>query len=175
MSDGMDAAARADAFARQTAAMRGPLTTYFRRRIRNAGEVEDLVQDVFLRLTVRGAPDDTDHAGAYVFQIAASVLADRYRRRAVRHADEHVTLDPDLHGEEDFGPDRIYAGKQALNAAAAALMTMPERTRAIFLLRRVDGLRHQTIAAKLGLSVSAVEKHMARALKLLMAHVGGDR
>ncbi len=174
MSDATDPAARADAFARQAAAMRGPLTTYFRRRVRNAGEVEDLVQDVFLRLAVRGAPEDTDHAGAYVFQIAASVLADRYRRRAVRHADHHVVLDPDLHGEEDFGPDRIYAGKQALNAAAAALMTMPERTRMIFLLRRIDGLRHRAIASQLGLSVSAVEKHMARAIGHLMVHVGGD-
>jgi DNA-directed RNA polymerase specialized sigma24 family protein len=102
-----------------------------------------------LRLTVRGTPDNTDHASAYIFQTAASVLADRYRRRTVRHADEHVALDPDLRGEQDFDPARIYAGKQALNAAAAALMTMPERTRTIFLLRRIDGLRHQAIATSL--------------------------
>ena len=69
MNDASDAAARADAFARQAAAMRGPLTAYFRRRVRNAGEVEDLVQEVFLRLTVRGTPDTTDHASAYIFQI----------------------------------------------------------------------------------------------------------
>ena len=175
MSDASDAAARADAFARQAAAMRGPLAAYFRRRIRNASEVEDLVQEVFLRLTVRGTPDHADHASAYIFQIAASVLADRYRRRTVRRADEHVPLDPDLRGEQDFDAARIYAGKQALNAAAAALMTMPERTRTIFLLRRIDGLRHQAIAKQLGLSVSAVEKHMVRAIEHLMAHAGGAR
>lgn len=175
MTDASDAAARADAFARQAAAMRGPLAAYFRRRVRNAGEVEDLVQEVFLRLTVRGTPQNTDHASAYIFQTAASVLADRYRRRVVRHADEHVALDPDLQGEQDFDPARIYAGKQALNAAAAALMTMPERTRTIFLLRRIDGLRHQAIATQLGLSVSAVEKHMVRAIEHLMAHAGGAR
>jgi RNA polymerase sigma factor (sigma-70 family) len=175
MTDATDAAARADVFARQAAAMRGPLGAYFRRRIRNASEVEDLVQEVFLRLTVRGTPDNTDHASAYIFQIAASVLSDRYRRRTVRHADEHVALEPDLRGEHDFDPARIYAGKQALNAAAAALMTMPERTRTIFLLRRIDGLRHQAIATRLGLSVSAVEKHMVRAIEHLMAHTGGAR
>lgn len=175
MSDASDAAARADAFARQAAAMRGPLGVYFRRRIRNGGEVEDLVQEVFLRLTVRGTPDHADHASAYIFQIAASVLADRHRRRTVRRADQHVALDPDLQAEQDFDPARIYAGKQALNAAAAALMTMPERTRTIFLLRRIDGLRHQAIATQLGLSVSAVEKHMVRAIEHLTAHAGDVR
>jgi RNA polymerase sigma-70 factor (ECF subfamily) len=166
-------ATRAVAFAQQTAAMRGSLIAYFRRRVRNASEAEDLAQEVFLRLTVRGAPEHTDNAAAYVFQTAASVLADRHRRRTVRHADEHVTLDPELGGDQDFDPARIYAGKQALNAAAAALMTMPERTRAIFLLKRLDGMRHKSIALQLGISVSAVEKHMTKAIEHLMAH-GGD-
>ncbi len=175
MTDASDAAARADAFARQAAAMRGPLAAYFRRRVRNASEVDDLVQEVFLRLTVRGTPDDTAHASAYIFQTAVSVLADRHRRRTVRCAEEHVALDPELNGEQNFDPARIYAGKQALNAAAAALMTMPERTRTIFLLRRIDGLRHQAIATQLGVSVSAVEKHMVRAVEHLMAYAGDIR
>jgi RNA polymerase sigma-70 factor (ECF subfamily) len=175
MAEAEDAAARADAFARQAAAMRGPLLAYFRRRVRNAGEIEDLVQEVFLRLTVRGTPDTTDHASGYIFQTAASVLTDRHRRRTVRHADEHVLLDAETQDDQNFDPARIYAGKQALNAAAAALMTMPERTRAIFLLRRLDGLRHQAIALQLGISVSAVEKHMAKAIEHLMAHAGDAR
>lgn len=175
MTDASDAAARADAFARHVAAMRGPLAAYFRRRVRNASEIEDLVQEVFLRLTVRGTPDNTDHASAYIFQTAASVLADRHRRRTVRRADEHVMLDPDLYAEQSFDPDRIFAGKQALNVAAAALMTLPERTRTIFLLRRIDGLRHQAIASRLGISVSAVEKHMVRAIEHLMAYAGDAR
>jgi RNA polymerase sigma-70 factor (ECF subfamily) len=54
-------------------------------------------------------------------------------------------------------------------------MTMPERTRAIFLLKRLDGLRHQAIATQLGISVSAVEKHMVRAIEHLMAHAGDAR
>ena len=166
---------RADAFAKQASAMRGPLLAYFRRRVRNASEVEDLVQEVFLRLTVRGTPDTLDHASSYIFQTAASVLTDRHRRRTVRHADDHVMLDPETLGDQDFDPSRILAGKQALNAAAAALMTMPERTRAIFLLKRLDGLRHQAIATQLGISVSAVEKHMVRAIEHLMAHAGDVR
>lgn len=175
MRESEAAAARNDAFTRQAAAMRSPLLTYFRRRIREASDVEDLVQEVFLRLAVRGTPDHLDGASGYIFQTAASVLADRHRRRTVRHADDHVMLDPDAHGDSDFDPHRITVGRQALHAAAAALLTMTERTRTIFLLKRLDGLRHQAIADRLGISISAVEKHVARAMEHLMAHAGDDR
>jgi len=170
-----DEAARNDVFTRQAAAMRGPLLAYFRRRVCEASDVEDLVQEVFLRLTVRGTPDHLEGASGYIFQTAASVLADRHRRRTVRHADDHVLLDPEVHGETDLDPHRIAAGKQALSAATAALLTMPERTRTIFLLKRLEGLRHLAIAAQLGISVSAVEKHVARAMEHLMAHAGDVR
>jgi RNA polymerase sigma factor (sigma-70 family) len=175
MNEGDDETARADAFTRQAAAMRSPLLVYFRRRVRDASDVEDLVQEVFLRLTVRGTPDRLDGANGYIFQTAASVLADRHRRRTVRHADDHIMLDPDEHGEADFDPHRIAVGKQALHAAAAALLTMPERTRVIFLLKRLDGLRHQEIATRLGISVSAIEKHVVRAMEHLMAYAGDER
>jgi len=172
MTEAEDEAARNDIFTRQAAAMRGPLLAYFRRRLRDASDVEDLVQEVFLRLTVRGTPDHLEGASGYIFQTAASVLADRYRRRTVRHADDHVMLDPEVHGDSDFDPHRIASGKQALSAATAALLTMPERTRTIFLLKRLEGLRHQAIATQLGISVSAVEKHVVRAMEHLMAHAG---
>ena len=175
MDEGEAIAARNDAFTRQAAAMRAPLLAYFRRRLHEANDVEDLVQEVFLRLTVRGTPDHLDGTSGYIFQTAASVLADRHRRRTVRHAEDHVTVDPDQQGDSDFDPHRIAVGRQALFAATAALLTMPERTRTIFLLKRLDGLRHQAIATQLGISVSAVEKHVVRAMEHLMAHAGDDR
>jgi RNA polymerase sigma factor (sigma-70 family) len=175
MTKGEDEASKTDVFTRHASAMRLPLLAYFRRRVREANEVEDLVQEVFLRLMVRGTPDHLDGASGYIFQTAASVLADRRRRRTVRHADDHVSLDPESHGDADFDPHRIAAGRQSLRAAAAALLTMPERTRTIFLLKRLEGLRYQAIASQLGISVSAVEKHVVRAMEHLMAHVGDKR
>ena len=145
------------------------LTGYFRRRVRQQDDVVDLVQEVFLRISTRGAVDDIDNLKGYVFQVAASVLTDRQRRRTVRHEDSHVELDPERMGETEIGPDRILAGREALTAAVAALDSMPERTRTIFVLRRLEGMRYLEIAGRLGLSVSAVEKHMVRAVEHLAA------
>lgn len=47
------------------------------------------------------------------------------------------------------------------------LQALPERTRVIFILRRLEGLKYQDIANRFGISVSAVEKHMERAVAQL--------
>jgi RNA polymerase sigma-70 factor (ECF subfamily) len=47
------------------------------------------------------------------------------------------------------------------------LLELPERTRTIFVLRRMEGLRYQDIAQRLGISLSLVEKQMARAVAYL--------
>jgi RNA polymerase sigma factor (sigma-70 family) len=150
-------------------ALRAPLTGYFRRRIRQQEDAHDLVQEVFLRLSTRGRLAGIENLKGYAFQVADSVLTDRQRRRSVRHVDAHVELDPERMGEPELAPDRIVAGRDALKRALAALDQLPERTRTIFVLRRLEGMRYIEIAKRLGLSVSAVEKHMVRAIAHLAA------
>lgn len=143
------------------------LAGYFRRRVRNPGDVDDLIQDVFARIVARDDTRPVEHLPGYLAKTAASVLADQARRRASHRADQHVSFDPDEHGDADLDPERLLSGKQELDAAAAALLCLPERTRTVFVLRRLEGYRYQDIAAHLGISVSAVEKHMVRAIEHL--------
>ena len=157
--------------AREAEPVRHWLTGYFCRRVRDDDEVEDLVQDVFARIVARDRSEPVGHLGGYVLRTAASVLADRSRRRSVRHADLHVALDTDRHGDHDLDPERILSGKEDLHAATAALLCLPERTRTVFILRRLEGQRHGDIARHLGISVSAVEKHMVRATRHLNAEM----
>lgn len=146
------------------------LTGYFRRRIRNEAEVEDLVQDVFARIAARDSLEPVQNLGGYVARTASSVLADRGRRRETRRADLHVAFDSDLHADEEIDPERVLSGREELHAATAALLSLPERTRTVFVLRRLEGYRHRDIAEHLGISVSAVEKHMVKAIR----HLAGE-
>jgi RNA polymerase sigma factor (sigma-70 family) len=151
----------------QAGPVRGWLTRYFRRRVRDLAETEDLVQDVFARMVARDSTEPVEHLGGYVQKTASSVLTDWIRRRSSHAANFHVPFEPDLHGEEEADPARILDGREELQAATMVLLQLPERTRTVFVLRRLEGQRFQDIAAKLGISVSAVEKHMVRAIHLL--------
>jgi RNA polymerase sigma factor (sigma-70 family) len=169
------AGATSEALAQRSQAVRGALTRYFIRRVRDAAEADDLVQEVFLRIIKRGGTDGLDQFEAYAFETAASVLKDRRRRRTVRHSDQHVELHPDALPTTDPGPHDTLAGREALRATAKALGELPERTRTIFILRRLERLSYGEIAKRVGISVSAIEKHMMRATAHLVGKAGDIR
>lgn len=154
------------------ASINEPLAGFFRRRLGpgQEAEVEDLVQEVFVRAADQLSLAEEEHARAYVFRVAASVWIDRHRRRQARRADRHVPFDPDRHDGQGVDLARQLDARETLRVATQALATLPERTRAIFLLRRIEGLAVREVAHRLGLSTSAVEKHMVRALEHLLAH-----
>ncbi len=143
------------------------LTRYFRRRVRNHTEIEDLVQDVFARIVARESPEPIENLGGYIHRTASSVLADRARLQASHGAGLHVAFDSELHGEEEIDPERLLVGREHLRAATASLLQLPERTRTVFILHRLEGQKYRDIAKHLGISVSAVEKHMIRAIQHL--------
>ena len=138
----------------------GPgLRRYFARRAAPA-EAEDLVQDVFLAMHARSAAEPIDNVQGYLFRIAANLLSKR-------HETAGYTLDeaPDI--AEGFSPERILIGRQEATRVLIAIRNLPPRTREAFALHRFEDMTYEAIARRLGISVSAVSKLVARAL----AHV----
>ncbi len=168
MADERANAGEPDAFEHRFRHARPALVTWFRRRIGDPSEAEDLAQECFLRIAHRDGEEIVSHFDAYLYRTAKSVLFDRRRRRKVRHADAHVALAPEHEGVDEADSLRGLLAREQLRQATAVLMAMPERTRAIFLLCRLEGLRYAEIAARLDISVSAVQKHMLRAIEALM-------
>lgn len=143
---------------------RGTLLRHFQRRYSRSSEIEDMVQEVFVRLLRRGGVATLENLQAYVFETASSVLKDRLRKQRTHHDSDHEPFDPEVHITADFSPEDVLLNRERLAHASAALLELPERTRVIFVLRRLEGMRFQDISARLGISVSAVEKHMQRAI-----------
>lgn len=150
-----------------------PLTRFFERRVRNHHDIPDLVQDVFLRLSALPDPLAIEKPEHYLFVTAASSLRDKARRDAVRQVDDHVDFDENAVPGSDFTPLRVLEGREAIARLRAALLELPERPRDIFVLRVFEECRIGDIAAAIGISRRAVEKHYARALSHVI-HALGD-
>lgn len=164
---------------RLDARFRGPLMVFFMRRQFRRAEAEDLTQEVFVRMLGRDGVEAPENPEVYVFQIAANLLRDRARRTLTQKAEAHASLDAPAHGlthnpelVEDRGPERVLLASEALAQALRALDELGERTRHIYILHRLEKMRHKEIAALLGLSVSAVEKHIIRAVAHLAERCG---
>lgn len=143
-----------------------PLTRFFSRRVSAGVDVPDLVQDVFLRLSGMSDPGDIRSREGFVFVTAANVLKDRARKEKARSVGLHEPIDDhadDLESSE-FAPDRVLESREAAALIRVVLAELPERTRHVFVLRLLEGWRMSDVAAALGVSTRAAEKHQARAL-----------
>lgn len=142
----------------------GPaLRRYFQKRV-SPLEAEDLVQDVFVAMQVRGDVGDVEHVNRYLFRIAANVLARRRARPNWDWRSGRRSLDdmPDL--VEEVSPERVLIGKEAVEQLLVALQDLPPRASEAFLLNRFEEMTYVAVAAHMGISVKAVEKHIKRAL-----------
>ncbi|WP_184720746.1 RNA polymerase sigma factor [Caulobacter sp.] len=154
--------ALADSGARFTPALRA----FFSRRA-HAADVEDLVQEVLLRIQKRQPGAVVSNVEGYLFEVAANVLIDRGRRDKTRRRSDHCELQEIHHPVDDMSPERVLQGRERMARAMAALNELPERTRRVFILVRFEEMSYKLVAQRLGVSVSAVEKHVMKALKHL--------
>jgi RNA polymerase sigma factor (sigma-70 family) len=151
-----------------------PLTSFFRKRARNSQEVQDLVQQVFLRLAQHGELGAVRNAEGYIFQTASNTLKDHIRNATVRDrfmAEQKEQFQED--GGSDFSTERVLLAREGTELLARALRELPDRTRDILMLRCFEGLKYAEIARLQGLSVRSVEKHLQRALGHISKAIDG--
>ncbi len=144
-----------------------PLLRYFLRQGLSVSDANDCVQDVFTRVIRKGDVGNLDNPQGYIFTIANNLLKDRARRKRTRKDDKHIEVDDTLLFCDRPSQARILAGRQELALVKKAIMKMPPKVRRVFILNRFEGLKYREIADVLGISISAVEKHMMTALKQL--------
>jgi RNA polymerase sigma factor (sigma-70 family) len=151
-----------------------PLIAYFRRRVSSASEAEDLTQDVFERVLKALSHAPIVNAEALVFRIAVNLLRDRARREITRGGEQSLTSENIVALADaltvDLSPERVVLGERTLADVLAALQELGERTQAIFYLYRLENLKIREIAAIYGISASAVEKQVSKALLHLTRH-----
>jgi RNA polymerase sigma-70 factor (ECF subfamily) len=146
---------------------RVPLTRFFQRRVGSKAEAEDLAQDVFVRLLRRMDGEPINDPEAFLFRTAVNLLRDRTRRdmtvnsNAAELADRQQTI-------EALSPERVLEGKQLLRTALQALNELDARSRDIFILNRLEGMKYAQIAQLHGLSVSSIEKIIVKVVAHLL-------
>ena len=132
-------------------------------------DVPDLVQDVFLRLSRMPDPAAIEKPEHFLFVTAANVLKDRARREAVRGAGLHDDILDDALPSSEIPADRVLESREAAARLQAVLRELPERTRDVFVLRVLEGLKMADVAHALSISTRAAEKHQAKALARVTA------
>jgi RNA polymerase sigma-70 factor (ECF subfamily) len=151
---------------------RPALMAYFLRRLHNHADAEDLTQAVFVRLASH--PEQMDSPEAYIFQVAANLLKDRFRRDKVRTEYTAGLGAVEGRGIDPIDPLRIVSGREDLAKLREGLSALPERMRATFLLSRLENVERRALAETYGVSISTIDRDLAKALATLTRKMLGE-
>ena len=140
------------------------LVCFLNAKLGNRQVAEDVVHDAYVRVLERSSDTPIEQPRAFLYRTALNLVIDGHRRNALRQCEPLEVLD----SEARFAPCSPHTSHdqgQRLEMLDRALAELPTACRDSFLLRKLEGLSHLQIAARLGISRSLVEKHIVNAMK----------
>ncbi len=159
---------------------RSAVERFLTARLGNKDEAEDVLQELFLKLSRIDPAQELQNPAGYLFKMALNLAHDRRRERSRARARDSDWVEARY---VMSGPDPVadipsaeagYHAKQRIAAVYAAIEELSPQCRRVFLLHKVEGLSHEEISWQAGISRSTVEKHMNTALKHLIRRLGRD-
>jgi RNA polymerase sigma factor (sigma-70 family) len=167
----MDAAMTAseveDWFVREVLPLEAMLMQYLRRNWRDAGEIEDLRQEIYIRVCEAARKSIPSPAKSFVFVTARNLIIDRLRKVHVIPIEVVADLDALGVALDQPGPERNAIARDELRRLHAALDQLPPRSREAILLGRIEGLTGREIARRMGIAETTVSEHLANGMHAL--------
>lgn len=132
-------------------------------------DIDDIIQESYAKLVGVAQVDLIVNVRAYFFRTAYSVVAGRLRRKSVVSLSALADAGSLHEGIDQITPEDTLSGRNELALLYEMIARLPEKTRRVFVLSRVLELSQNEVSDRTGFPVSTVEKHIARAFRLLMA------
>jgi RNA polymerase sigma factor (sigma-70 family) len=148
------------------------LLAFIRRRLPDAEDAEDLLQDVFVELAeaVQLAAQPIERVGAWLFAVARHKISDYYR--SPNHTANTVSLDAPAHDDNpetdaplltdylalssDNTPDNLLFRETLMDALATALDELPDEQRDVFVRHELEGQSFRAMADELGVPINTL-------------------
>ncbi|MEN5059988.1 RNA polymerase sigma factor [Luteimonas sp. TWI1416] len=153
-------------------AHRQELFKYLQRRTRDIELAADLTQETLSRMMVYRESSNIDSYELLMYRVAHNLVLEHQRAKYRRRASDHVSLSVvgPIRADETSVED-IADARLSLELLKRALLKLPPKCRLAFMLSRFEGLTYPQVAARMGISVKMVEKHISRALLAFRAAV----
>jgi RNA polymerase sigma-70 factor (ECF subfamily) len=131
-------------------------------------EIDDVIQEMYAKISALPSYDHIRDPHRYALAVAQSIVHSSMRRNRLTTITPVEDIEAIESPSDDPSPEDIAAAREELRQVEQILASMPQRTRDVFVLRRIRGLSQRETANNLQIAEKTVEKHLARAVILLM-------
>lgn len=147
--------------------------------VRRPDDAMDVVQETFVKAYVNAARwDPAAEVGAWLARIAVNASIDLYRKGRRRQRTEAPLEETDRRRDLEEpapGPDRGVLGREIRERVSIAVASLPDKQRAVFVLRHYDGRSLEEIADALGMRLGSVKSTLHRAVRHVRARLARVR
>jgi RNA polymerase sigma-70 factor (ECF subfamily) len=126
-------------------------------------DADDIIQEMYARIGTVDNLDDIRDPLLYAIKVAQSIILNHVRRSRIVGIDAVGDMDDYDIPSQDPSPEDEVASRDEVDLVIKALDGLPERTRNVLMLRRVEGLSQRDTAERLKIAEKTVEKHMTQA------------
>jgi RNA polymerase sigma factor (sigma-70 family) len=144
-------------FATELQPHEGVLRSWLRSQFPGRCDVDDVVQEAFMRVLASRATAEIRAPKAFLFTTARNLVLMQMRRRQVERADSLMEIEGESILDQDVAIPDAVARSQELELLTQAIQLLPARCRQILTLRKIYGLSQKEVAAELGVSQNVVE------------------
>lgn len=171
-NEAMDRGEHVRWFAREVLPHEGDVRRWLARRIRGLPgcHLDEIVQEAYARLWATGA-NRIMNPRAYFFVTARHVVGEVLRRSRVVAIETIADMDALNIADGDVGPERRLSGREEVERIRRVLEKLPPKCREAFELRKFEELSQREIAQRMQVSESTVEKHLVKALRMIMNQI----
>lgn len=146
----------------------GPIKGFIYYKLGDMKMAEDLAQDAFVKLWENRDGVKKETVKSYLYTIANNITINHLKRNQLRYKFENQVV----HYTEKETPEFKMIQKEYQEKLNSVLAQIPDGSREVFLMNRLEGLKYREIAERLNLSVKAIEKRMSKAIHIIHEKLG---
>jgi RNA polymerase sigma factor (sigma-70 family) len=154
-------------FEREILAHEAALVRYLLRTWRHSEEVQDLRQEIYVRVYQAAAKARPQSPKSFLFTTARHLMTDRARRGRIVSIEATADLEVLNVLVDEVSPEQRASARQELRRLADAFDRLPPKCREVLWMRKVEERPQREVAARMGTSEGAVEKHITKGIRLL--------
>jgi len=154
-------------FVREVLPLEAVLIQFLSHGGRNRADVEDLRQDVYMRVCASAFKEIPNPTRPLVFTVARNLLIDRVRREQVIPIEAVENLDVLNVAIDTPSADRVLVAREELRTLRDALGRLPDRVHAAVTMHKIDGLTVREIAERIGVTERTTERYLSEGLRIL--------